>query len=406
MSEIEQEINTAIKGLTRRTNLKQEHILILENALANPDIDRQIYKKYLNGNNTKMALQNAIYTSEMVRLLTLRAMIIPDTLPEFLEWLNNRKGKNQDHYQLCSDFQLNLAKFISKKTPFINDNLILGVQLILLDLLIKPDLLSLVIWLLKSPQKLWGKVYDNDVRIALENQLAFMSQFPNSSTNFNLFTHEEYQTFRERKNPPILTKYKVLAILLGELGDKSLILAMFFYQISSGKVPSKIYQKIKPNLRKIFGITLKEEFNFIRSFQKSLKIFRKEMLYCFAWMIVWFIIVIICLGINPALIIVPIIANLPLVSFYLIGLMLNGFTQLFLREINYYQYYYDDENIMIISVIFNIIFIPYLLNYIYRYQIFKNKKIGFRIKEFFVWLMPFFLLYTVATLLYNYLQSA
>jgi hypothetical protein len=401
MSEIEQEINTAIKGLTRRANLKQEHILILENALANPDIDSQIYKKYLNGNNTKMALQNAIYTSEMVRLLTLRAIIIPDTLPEFLEWLNNRKGKNQDQYQLCSDFQLNLTKFLSKKTPFINDNLILGVQLILLDLVEKPDLLFLVIWLLKSPQKLWGKVYDNDVRIALENQLAFMSQFPNSSTNFNLFTHEEYQKFRERKNPPIITKYKVLATLLGELGDKSLILAMFFYQISSGKVPSKIYQKIKPNLTKIFGITLIEEFNFIRSFRKSLKIFRKEMFYCFGWMIVWFILVIICASINPALIIIPIIANLPLVSFYLMGLILIRFTQLFFPETNSYEYYSNDENIRIISVIFNIIFIPYLLNYIYRYQIFKNKKIGFRIKEFFVWLMPFFLLYTVATLLYN-----
>jgi hypothetical protein len=399
MSEIEQEISTAIKGLTRRTNLKQEHLLILENVLENPDLDNQIHEKYFNGNNTKMALDNAIYTSEMVRLLTLRVIIIPETFPEFLQWLNNRKGKNKDHYQLCLDFQLNLVKFLSEKTPFINDNLRVGVQIILLELVTQPNLLSLVIWLLKSPETLWGKAYDNEVRIALENQLAFMSQFPNSPTNFNLFTDEEYYKIRQNKKFLVIPKYQVLAILLSELGDKSLILAMFFHQISSGKVPSKIYQKIKPNLTKIFGINLKEEFNLIRSFRKTLNIFRKEMLYCFGWMIFWFTLFIICGNIDSSFIIVPIIANLPLASFYLIGVMLNGFTQLFLQETNYYEYYATDENIMIISVIFNIIILPYLLNYIYRYLIFPNKKIGFRIKEFFIWLMPFFLLYTIVKFL-------
>lgn len=403
MSEIEEEINTAIKGLTRRANLKKEHLLILENALANPNLDSQIYEKYFNGNNTKMALDNAIYTSEMVRLLTLRAIIIPETLPEFLDWLNNRKGKNKDHYQLCLDFQFNLGKLLSENTPFINQHLMLGVQLILLDLVIQPDLLSLVIWLLKSSETLWGKVYDNEVRIALENQLAFMSQFPNTPTNFNLFTDEEYYKIRQNKKFLVIPEYKVLAILLSELGDKSLILAMFFHQISSGKVPSKIYQKIKPNLTKIFGINLKEEFNLIRSFRKSINIFRKEMLYCFGWMIVWFIIFIICGNIDSSFIIVPIIANLPLASFYLIGFMLIEFTQLFLLNTNYYEYYSTDENIMKIFVMFNIIILPYLLNYIYRYLIFPNKKIGFRIKEFFIWLIPFTLLYTIATFLYNYL---
>lgn len=113
MIEIEQEINTAIKGLTRRTNLKREHIFILENALANPEINSPIYTKHLNGNNTIMALNQAIYTSEMVRLLTLISIMIPDTLSEFLEWLNNRKEKNKYHYQMCIDFQLNLGNFLS-----------------------------------------------------------------------------------------------------------------------------------------------------------------------------------------------------------------------------------------------------------------------------------------------------
>ncbi|MBL1209464.1 hypothetical protein [Geminocystis sp. GBBB08] len=404
MSEIEQEINTAIKGLTRRVSLKQEHILILENALANPEIYSQIYEKYLNGNNTQMALKQAIYTSEMVRLLTLRAIILPESLLEFLEWLNNRKSKNRNHYQLSGDFQESLTKFLSQNTPFIKNNLAIGVQLILLELIEKPDLLSFVIWLLQSPESLWGKVYQNQVRISLENQLAFMSQFPDTSNNFNLFPYEEYQKIRDKKNPPVIPKYKVLAKLLSQLGDKSLILAIFFYQISSGKVPSKIHQKIKPNLTKLFGITIKEEFNFIRSLRKSINIFRKEMLYCFGRMILWLIFYTICININPSLIILPIIANLPLFSFYLIGLNLIAFTQIFLRETNYYEYYADDKNIMIMSILFNLLFLPYLLNYIYRYLIFKNTTIGFRIKEFFIWIIPTFFFYTMVRILSNYLE--
>ena len=69
MNDIETEINTAIKGLTRRVNLKSEHIEIIENALANPDINDDIWDKFLNGNNTKMALKEKIYSPEMVKLL-------------------------------------------------------------------------------------------------------------------------------------------------------------------------------------------------------------------------------------------------------------------------------------------------------------------------------------------------
>lgn len=406
MSEIEQEINTAIKGLTRRVNLKSDHILILEKALGNATINNQIYDKYLNGNNTQMALQQGIYTSEMVRLLTLRAIIIPETLPEFLNWLYSRQGKNQDHYQLSIDFQYNFLELLSENNSFIDNNLTIGVQLILVDLLRKPDLLSGVIWLLKSPQTLWGKTYENQVRISLENQLAFMSQFPNSSGNFNLFSYEEYQKIRLDRKPTLLPKYKVLAILLSQLGEKSLILGVFFHQISLGKVPSKIYQKIKPNVTKLFGITIKEEFNFISSFKKTIDIFRlkKEMLYCLGWMVLWFIIFVICLNIHYSWIIFPIIANLPLFSFYLIGLIFIGFTDLFLRGITQNDYYSSYENIMIIFTLFNLIFIPYLLNYIYRYQIFKNKPINFRIKEFFIWVIPSFFLYTTMMFLLDYVE--
>ena len=56
------------------------------------------------------------------------------------------------------------------------------------------------------------------------------------------------------------------------------------------------------------------------------------------------------------------------------------------------SYAYDFFTGVSVSGIFFITILPYLFNYIYRYVIFKNKKIGFRIAEFFIWLIPFIIL--------------
>ncbi|BAQ64802.1 hypothetical protein [Geminocystis sp. NIES-3709] len=407
MTDIEKEINTAIKGLTRRVNLKIEHIYVIENTLANfqvdtltnSDINNQIWYQSLNGNNTKLALQQNIYTSEMVKLLTLRAIILPDTLPEFLDWLQQREGKNQEHYQYSLDFQINLSKNLSEKTPYLLAKVNEGVRLIIIELVNKSYLLKTVIWLLKYQENLWGKAYQDDVRISLENLLAFIAHFPENTSNFQLFTNEEYQQIRQYKKIKIIPRYKILGDLFAQLDDKSIPLSIFFYQLSCGKVPSKVYQKIKPNLGKVFSLEIKENINFIQkilriilSFKfKNLNFFRKEMLYCFGRMIMWWLIVFVCGSINPALIYLAIIANLPLVSFYLIGGILVNFTELLLMKLDYYEPS-DYDLIMQISVIAYLIILPYLLNYIYRYLIFKNRKIGFRIAEFFLWLTLLFII--------------
>ena len=261
MNEIKQEINTAIKGLTRRVNLKNDHIFILENALANYHVDiltnipinNEIWQQFLNGNNTRLALQEKIYTAEMVRLLTLRAIILPETLPEYLDWLQEGKSKNNEHYQYSVDFQINCAKILSENTPNLLAKVTEGVRLIIIELVNKPHLLNMVIWLLKSGDGLWGKAYQNDVRISLENLLAFIIHFPENTSNFQLFSNEEYQYLRQEKKVKIIRKYKVLGDLFAQLDDKSISLSIFFYQLSCGKVPSKIYQKLKPTPNKIFS---------------------------------------------------------------------------------------------------------------------------------------------------------
>ncbi|MBF2055954.1 MAG: hypothetical protein IGQ45_01775 [Cyanobacterium sp. T60_A2020_053] len=115
---------------------------------------------------------------------------------------------------------------------------------------------------------------------------------------------------------------------------------------------------------------------------KKFNIFRKEMFYCFAWMMIWWVIFITFFNINEVLVIFPIIANLPLFNFHMIGLIfLAADDNLFLKESDYYNStsFFD---------IFCVIILPYLLNYIYRYILFRDKKLRFKIIEFFIWLIP------------------
>jgi hypothetical protein len=88
----EETLITAIKGLTRRVNIKEEHLQILNQALEYNNFNGEQWDKILNLNNINLALKEKIYTMEMVRLLTLRAIIIPDTIIEYFTWLNEKKN--------------------------------------------------------------------------------------------------------------------------------------------------------------------------------------------------------------------------------------------------------------------------------------------------------------------------
>ena len=87
--EVEKEqVITAVKGLTRRVNIKQEHLEIIDRTLEYNNYNQEEWEEILNRNNINLALNNKIYTMEMVRLLTLRAIIFPDTIIEYLTWLS------------------------------------------------------------------------------------------------------------------------------------------------------------------------------------------------------------------------------------------------------------------------------------------------------------------------------
>ncbi|MGC9528769.1 MAG: hypothetical protein ACP5D7_24840, partial [Limnospira sp.] len=79
-------IKTAIRAIIKG-RVKPEHINSLEVALANPQINDDFWNKLLDGQGASKAYKDKIYSEPMVRLLTLKALLIPKFLPNFLIWM-------------------------------------------------------------------------------------------------------------------------------------------------------------------------------------------------------------------------------------------------------------------------------------------------------------------------------
>jgi formylglycine-generating enzyme required for sulfatase activity len=120
----EQELITSIKGLTRRVNIKKEHLENINTALSSNNLSPEQWENLLNKNNINLALNNKIYTQEMTRLLTLRAIVIPNTLIEYLTWLDEGNKQKTRVLDYSLDFQAQIQTLLGE-----NENILPNIQL-------------------------------------------------------------------------------------------------------------------------------------------------------------------------------------------------------------------------------------------------------------------------------------
>ncbi len=82
---------TVIIGLISRTVIKPEHVRSLITAWADSDPtspeSAAFWRQVFEAQGATHALRQNIRNPQMVRLMTLRAMLCPDTFPEYLNWL-------------------------------------------------------------------------------------------------------------------------------------------------------------------------------------------------------------------------------------------------------------------------------------------------------------------------------
>ncbi|MDM3854914.1 MAG: hypothetical protein PT120_08420 [Aphanizomenon gracile PMC649.10] len=143
-------LKSAIRSLMNSSTVKPEAVQEIVKGLENKDVTADYWESLFNAQGAEKAIKQKIYSSQMVRLITLRAMVIPESLPQFLAWLNIQSGKKPDENQTVSlDFQKAI------RASFPKEQLTKGIRYLLLNLLNKKISVDSLCWLLMIDGSAW-----------------------------------------------------------------------------------------------------------------------------------------------------------------------------------------------------------------------------------------------------------
>ena len=156
----EQALKSAIKSLISSSQVKQETLQVIEEALENNEVTTKYWTALFDGQGASNGLRQGIYSSQMVRLLTLRAIILPETLPDYLIWLKVEENLNKRNYdRSITDF----LSFQSKLKPYLNlftriqNNCFAGIQALPEAMSTNLKFKKSILWLLAIDEGIWKK---------------------------------------------------------------------------------------------------------------------------------------------------------------------------------------------------------------------------------------------------------
>ncbi|MDD1429204.1 hypothetical protein MEO93_29190, partial [Dolichospermum sp. ST_sed3] len=191
------------------------------------------------------------------------------TLPQFLEWLNIQAGKKPDESQTVSlDFQ-------SKISGYLKEQIIYGIEFLLIELLQEQIIPERVAWLLNAKGSAWASCHKEFVS-ALKNDLTIIAKvgsLPKSQHKeyFNLLKFDNkiwdrlINGWLNVNRGGNLTDYYPLAKLFESTGDYKL--AAYFYQLSCASVPKDVFSKLPSDVAlnkfkgQYLGLNLKSKKN-------------------------------------------------------------------------------------------------------------------------------------------------
>ncbi len=268
----EQAIKSAIKGLINSSTAQIKYIEAITNDSGDTQIDQIDWQSYwrniFDGHGADKALKQGIYSPQMVRLLTLRSLLIPQTLPEYLSWLE--KGNKQNNpWKVAAEFEFKFRESLSKipeSERKIEIKINEGFEILLFSLLTHNVDPKAVNELLASNNGLWrklsGKFIDD-----IEHDLRLMkkSAFGAGDLPFRLTNtswqkiRRELQVYWSKRDHLYHKKYQPFAELFLNLNRPQL--SAFFYHVGYGQVPKKIFAQLQPNgwNTEIYGVVVQRE---------------------------------------------------------------------------------------------------------------------------------------------------
>ena len=269
-------IKQAIQRIYIRNQVELENLLTLEEALQNQKITEEEWKEMFRARGSEDAIQKQIYSAQMVRLLSLQAVILPATLPKLLAWLEKRK-KNEEEKKVFIDFQKQVRQFLARNYPeseflALKQKVIEGVRLIIPSVVKQPDLLKPTVSLLKPQNGLWGHFYHYQVKQEIDRDLTTGYELirgyqPNAALVLieeplweELFHNIQLIWERDRVSPQ--EKYLPLAQLFEQVSY--LKASALFYHIALGEVRGEVFDNCSGrgnrSRKKIYGVWVKRHF--------------------------------------------------------------------------------------------------------------------------------------------------
>jgi len=285
----EASLKPAIRKLIHSSQVKPEAVRVIVEGLEDENVTPEDWETLFNKEGAEIAIKQKIYSPQMVRLTTLRAIVIPETLQEFLAWLNIQKSKKPDEHQTVSlEFQKDIRPL------FPQEQLTKGINYLILNLLNKEISVDCAYWLLTTDGSAWvyaQKEFISDVKYDLQlMDNYFIGQYENgfSDNFFDFFKcHKQVWTslisnWRSIQQGNHKSKeYQPLAELFARLKEYNL--AAYFYQVSQGHVTNDLfynmtyekYLRLNPNGDKLSKI-LFYEVNYQKLRNSNITIYRLQ----------------------------------------------------------------------------------------------------------------------------------
>ncbi len=259
-SEIDpQRLEAAVKGLSTSSRVRKEWVQVVAEAVGNEAVTEKYWRQVFNGEGADRSKD--IPSPPMARLLTLRAMILPESLPYFLRWPHF-----QQHKEVSLEFQHEFYNLIldpsqpprgvpdRAERSIFQDRLAQGVSCVLQEVLLGKCTLETVVELLTEERErsVWNHCVQGLVENIADDFKSIVSFKPSGSSEepqlkcdsalWEPLLHSNYpfkSTDRKKVKKHSLRYYLPLAELFDKLEKDTR--GAYFYQISTGMVPSKIF---------------------------------------------------------------------------------------------------------------------------------------------------------------------
>ncbi|NCR88451.1 MAG: hypothetical protein GPJ14_06390 [Microcystis aeruginosa G11-01] len=246
-------IRTAIKNSCRTGIFQQDNLATIESALNNPKIKEDYHTPFWNsifeGEGSKYAYEKEIYSEYNVRLLTLQAIICPEKLPDFVDWIMK---KEKDYYPISQSFQGEIVNAINPQgdgsltSPTIFSKITQGINILILNVIEPPYLIDATARLLSDKKGLWGRIYNDYTSKKLKKSL---KERKLDDAPWQEIKDDLSRVWDSLFDPSEKTqKYIHLAHLFDKLEeepDKGDSLTVFFYHLAQKKIPSDVYKRHK-----------------------------------------------------------------------------------------------------------------------------------------------------------------